>query len=36
MAGLGTVRSRMSGAAAPALGDNVTLGVADPVTAWPN
>jgi len=26
----------MSGAAAPALGDNVTLGVADPVTAWPN
>jgi len=26
----------MWGAAAPALGDNVTLGVADPVTAWPN
>jgi len=26
----------MWGAAAPALGDNVALGVADPVTAWPN
>jgi len=36
VAGLGLVRSRTSGAAAPALGDKVALGVADPVTAWPN
>jgi iron(III) transport system ATP-binding protein len=36
VAGLGRVRSRTSGAAAPALGDKVALGVADPVTAWPN
>ena len=36
VAGLGLVRSRTSGAAAPALGDKVALGVADPVTAWPD
>jgi iron(III) transport system ATP-binding protein len=36
VAGLGTVRSRTSGATAPALGDKVNLGVADPVTAWPS
>jgi iron(III) transport system ATP-binding protein len=36
VAGIGTVRSRTSGATAPALGDKVSLGVADPVTAWPN
>jgi iron(III) transport system ATP-binding protein len=36
VAGLGLVRSRTSGAAAPALGDKVALGVADPVTAWLN
>ncbi|MGH3297377.1 MAG: ABC transporter ATP-binding protein [Trebonia sp.] len=36
VAGLGLVRSRTSGAAAPALGDKVALGVADPVAAWPN
>ena len=36
VAGLGRVRSRTPGAAAPALGDKVALGVADPVTAWPN
>ena len=36
VAGLGPVRSRTWGGAAPALGDKVNLGVADPVTAWPN
>jgi iron(III) transport system ATP-binding protein len=36
VAGLGPVRSRTWGGSAPALGDKVTLGVADPVTAWPN
>jgi iron(III) transport system ATP-binding protein len=35
VAGVGMVRSRTSGAAAPALGDKVALGVDDPVTAWP-
>jgi iron(III) transport system ATP-binding protein len=32
--GVGTVRARTPGAAAPALGDKVTLGVDGPVIAW--
>jgi iron(III) transport system ATP-binding protein len=35
VAGVGTVRVRTSGSAAPVLGDKVALGVDEPVTAWP-
>ena len=35
VAGVGPVQARTSGAAVPALGDKVTLGVDGPVTAWP-
>jgi iron(III) transport system ATP-binding protein len=34
VAGAGSVRARTPGAAAPAVGDKVALGVEDPVTAW--
>jgi iron(III) transport system ATP-binding protein len=34
VAGVGTVRARTPGAAAPALGDEVTIGVDGPVIAW--
>jgi iron(III) transport system ATP-binding protein len=34
VAGIGTVRARMTGAAVPAPGDKVALGVDGPVTAW--
>jgi iron(III) transport system ATP-binding protein len=34
--GIGAVQARTSGSAAPALGDEVALGVDGPVTAWPN
>ena len=35
VAGVGAVQARTSGAALPAPGDKVTLGVDGPVTAWP-
>jgi iron(III) transport system ATP-binding protein len=34
--GIGAVQARTNGSAAPALGDEVALGVDGPVTAWPN